>query len=62
MLILKQLQKKWIPAHQTPKNRSPKNIKNTPSGFCYYVKCEGEENYPEPVVYRGEDCVQKFVK
>ena len=34
--------------------------KHTPSGFCYYVKCEGEENYAEPVVYRGEDCVQKF--
>ena len=34
--------------------------KHTPSGFCHYVKCEGEENYAEPVVYRGEDCVQKF--
>ena len=30
----------------------------TPSGFCYYVKKEG--NSAEPVVYRGEDCVEKF--
>ena len=28
--------------------------------FFYYVKKEGEENYAEPFVYRGEDCVDKF--
>ena len=33
---------------------------HTPSGFCYYVKKEGEENHAKPVVYRGEDCVQTF--
>ena len=58
MLILRQLQKKYIQPHQIQKNRIPKNIKNISSGFCYYVKCE--ENYAEPVVYRGEDYVQKF--
>ena len=42
------------------KSYTKKYQKNTPSGFCYYVKCEGEENYAEPVVYRGEDCVEKF--
>ena len=42
------------------KSYTEKYEKYTPSGFCYYVKCEGEENYAEPVVYRGEDCVQKF--
>ena len=42
------------------KSYTEKYQKQTPSGFCYHVKCEGEENYAEPVVYRGEDCVQKF--
>ena len=42
------------------KSYNEKYQKHTSSGFCYYVKCEGEENYAEPVVYRGEDCVQKF--
>ena len=42
------------------KSYNEKYQKHTPSGFCYYVKCEGEENYAEPVVYRGKDCVQKF--
>ena len=42
------------------KSYTEKYQKYTPSGFCYYVKKEGEENYAEPVVYRGEDCVQKF--
>ena len=40
------------------KSYAEKYQKHAPSGFCYYVKCEGEENYAEPVVYRGEDCVQ----
>ena len=34
--------------------------KHTPSGFSYYVKKDGAENYAEPLVYRGEDCVEKF--
>ena len=42
------------------KSYTEKYKKHKPSGFCYYVKCEGEENYAEPAVYRGEDCVKKF--
>ena len=42
------------------KSYTEKYQKHTPSGFCFYVKKEGEENYAEPVVYRGEHCVQKF--
>ena len=42
------------------KSYTEKYQKHTQSGFCYYVKKLGEENYAEPVVYRGEDCVQKF--
>ena len=42
------------------KSYTEKYQKHTPSGFCYYVKKEGIENYAEPVVYRGEDCVEKF--
>ena len=42
------------------KSYTEKYQKPKPSGFCYYVKKEGIENYAEPVVYRGEDCVQKF--
>ena len=42
------------------KSYTEKYQKHTPSGFCYYVKKEGNENYAEPVVYRGEDCVEKF--
>ena len=34
--------------------------KHTPSGFCYYVKCSYDDYYAQPVVYRGEDCVEKF--
>ena len=34
--------------------------KHTPSGFCYFVKCSYDDYYAEPVVYRGEDCVEKF--
>ena len=41
------------------KSYTEKYQKHTPSGFCYYVKKEGIENYAEPVVYRGEDCVEK---
>ena len=44
------------------KSYTEKYQKHTPSGFCYYVKKEGIENYAEPVVYRGEDCVEKFCK
>ena len=36
--------------------------KHTPSGFCYYVKCSYDDDYAKPVVYRGEDCVEKFVE
>ena len=39
------------------KSYTEKYQKHTPSGFCYHVKCEGEENYAQPVVY---NCVQKF--
>ena len=42
------------------KSYTEKYHKHTPSGFCYYVKWENEENDKEPVVYRGEDCLQKF--
>ena len=42
------------------KSYAEKYQQHSPSGFCYYVKCEGEENYAKPVVYRGEDCVEKF--
>ena len=42
------------------KSFTEKYQKHTPSGFCYYVKKDGAENYAEPVVYRGEDCVEKF--
>ena len=42
------------------KSYTEKYQKHTPSGFCYYVKKGGIENYAEPVVYRGEDCVEKF--
>ena len=42
------------------KSYTEKYQKHTPSGFCYYVKKGGVENYAEPVVYRGEDCVEKF--
>ena len=42
------------------KSFTEKYQKHTPSGFCYYVKKDGTENYAEPVVYRGEDCVEKF--
>ena len=42
------------------KSYTEKYQKHTPSGFCYYVKCEGDENYAEPFAYRGEDCVEKF--
>ena len=42
------------------KSYTEKYQKHAPSGFCYYVKKEGEENYAESVVYRGEDCVEKF--
>ena len=42
------------------KSYTEKYKKHTPSGFCCYVKCEGEENYAEPAVHRGKDCVQKF--
>ena len=42
------------------KSYTEKYQKHTPSGFCYYVKKDGAENYAEPVVYRGEDCVEKF--
>ena len=42
------------------KSYTEKYQKHTPSGFYYYVKKEGIENYAEPVVYRGEDCVEKF--
>ena len=42
------------------KSYTEKYQKHTPSGFCYYVKCENGENDKEPVVYRGEDCEQKF--
>ena len=42
------------------KSYTEKYQKHTPSGFCYYVKKEGTENYAEPVVYRGKDCVEKF--
>ena len=42
------------------KSYTEKYQKHTPSGFCYYVKKDDEENYAEPVVYRGKDCVQKF--
>ena len=42
------------------KTYTEKYQKHTPSGYCYYVKCKGEEKYPEPVVYRGEDFLQKF--
>ena len=42
------------------KSFTEKYQKHTPSGFCYYVKKDGVENYAEPVVYRGEDCVEKF--
>ena len=42
------------------KSFTEKYQKHTPSGFCYYVKKDDVENYAEPVVYRGEDCVEKF--
>ena len=42
------------------KSFTEKYQKHTPSGFCYYVKKDGVENYAEPVVYRGEDCVEKL--
>ena len=42
------------------KSYTVKYKKHTPSGFCYYVNKEGIENYAEPVVYRGKDCVEKF--
>ena len=42
------------------KSFTEKYQKHTPSGFCYYVKKDDEKNYAEPVVYRGEDCVEKF--
>ena len=42
------------------KSFTEKYQKHTPSGFCYYVKKDSEENYAEPVVYRGEDCVDTF--
>ena len=42
------------------KSYTEKYQKHTPSGFCYYENKEGIENYAEPVVYRGEDCVEKF--
>ena len=44
------------------KSFTEKYQKHTPSGFCYYVKKDGPENYAEPVDYRGEDCVEKFCK
>ena len=34
--------------------------KQKPLGFFYYVKYSNDENYEDPVIYRGEDCVQKF--
>ena len=42
------------------KSFTEKYQKHTPSGLCYYVKKDDVENYAEPVVYRGEDCVEKF--
>ena len=42
------------------KSYTEKYQKHTPSGFCYYVKKDGTKNYASPVVYRGEDCVEKF--
>ena len=33
------------------KSYTEKYPKHTPSGFWYYVKCEGEENYAKPVAY-----------
>ena len=42
------------------KSFTEKYQKHTPSGFCCYVKKYDVENYAEPVVYRGEDCVEKF--
>ena len=42
------------------KSFTEKYQKHTPSGCCYYVKKDDVENYAEPVVYRGEDCVEKF--
>ena len=46
MLILKQSQKKIDSCTPNPeKLYTEKYQKHTPSGFCYYVKCEGEENY-----------------
>ena len=42
------------------KSYTEKYQKHTPSGYCYYVKKDGLENYAQPVVYRGEDCVKKF--
>ena len=61
MMILRQLQKKIDSCTPNPeKSYTEKYQKHTPSGFCYYVKCEGDEYYAEAVVYKGEDCVQKF--
>ena len=31
-----------------------------PSGSFYYVKYSNDENYKDPVAYRGEECVLKF--
>ena len=42
------------------KSYTEKYQKNTPSGFCYYVKKDGTDNYASPVFYRGEDCVEKL--
>ena len=44
------------------KSYTEKYQKHTPSGFCYYVKKDSEENHAKTVVYRGEDCVEKFCK
>ena len=42
------------------KSYTEKYQKHTPSGFCYFVEKEGIKKYAELVVYRGEDCVDKF--
>ncbi|XP_063391753.1 uncharacterized protein LOC134677251 [Cydia fagiglandana] len=36
--------------------------KHVPCSFSYYIHCDYDSNLSKFVIYRGEDCVQKFIK
>lgn len=36
--------------------------KHVPCSFSYYIHCEYDNNLSKFVIYRGEDCVEKFIQ